>query len=65
MIEDTDRGTMHNYVVRFRQMGTEEVHTEYFRAKNRPALIRLIKEFWTDNFFAARYEMNILSIKQL
>lgn len=46
-------------------MGKEEVHTEYFRAKNRPALLRLIKEFWTDNFFAARYEMNILSIKQL
>ena len=59
--EDTEVGKMRTFLVKFREFGKSEANSEYFRAKNRKALIRLVHEFFGEK----RNTTNILNIRQL
>ena len=52
---------MRTFWVKYREFGKSEAKSEYFRAKNRKALIRLVHEFFGEK----RNTTNILSIRQL
>jgi len=60
-IEDTEVGKMRTFLVKFREFGKSEAKSEYFRAKNRKNLIRLVHEFFGEK----RNTTNILLIKQV
>lgn len=60
-IEDTEVGKMRTFLVKFREFGKSEAKSEFFRAKNRKALIRLVHEFFGEK----RNTTNILNIRQL
>ena len=59
--EDTEVGKMRTFLVKFREFGKSEAKSEYFRAKNRKTLIRLVHEFFGEK----RNTTNILLIKQV
>lgn len=59
--EDTEVGKMRTFLVKFREFGKSEAKNEYFRAKNRKNLIRLVHEFFGEK----RNTTNILLIKQV
>ena len=60
-IEDTEVDKKRTFLVKFREFGKSEAKSEYFRAKNRKALIRLVHEFFGEK----RNTTNILNIRQL
>ena len=60
-IEDTEVGKKRTFLVKFREFGKSEAKSEYFRAKNRKALILLVHEFFGEK----RNTTNILNIRQL
>lgn len=52
---------MRTFWVKYREFGKAEAKSEYFRAKNRKNLIRLVHEFFGEK----RNTTNILNIRQL